>query len=118
MEQKELREILGRVASGEISVDSAVDKIKIAPFEDIGIANIDHHRGVRQGTAEVVYGAGKTAEQIVKIVDALIRGGQKRVMITRLSQESAEIVSKHFDLFYEKLSKYFTARKSNNRRKN
>ena len=106
MEQKELRELLKGVADGIVSVDNAVEKFKAAPFEDIGIANIDHHRGIRQGTAEVIYGAGKTTGQIMNIIDALLKGGQKRVMITRMSQESADAVAQKFDLFYDKLSKF------------
>lgn len=106
MEQKELRELLKGVAEGEISIETAVEKFKLAPFEDIGIANIDHHRGVRQGTAEVIYGAGKTTEQIVRIVEALLNAGQKRVIITRMSQESADVLAQKFDLFYDRLSKF------------
>lgn len=106
MDQRELRELLSAVADGTVDVNDAVLKIKSAPFEDIGIANIDHHRAIRQGTAEVIYGAGKTPEQIVKIVDALLKGGQQRVIITRMSQEAADIVSADFELFYDKLSKF------------
>lgn len=106
MEQKELRDILSAVADGSVSVDDAFIKFKTAPFEDIGIANVDHHRALRQGTAEVIYGAGKTTEQIDKIVETLIKSGQKRVMITRLSGESADFLSQKYDLFYEKLSKF------------
>lgn len=53
------REILSRVQSGEISVDDALKHLKTQPFEDLGYAMIDHHRAVRQGAGEVVYGAGK-----------------------------------------------------------
>ena len=106
MEQRELRQLLNAVAAGNLSVDDAVVKFKTAPFEDIGIANIDHHRGLRQGTAEVIYGAGKTTEQIIKIVDALLKADQKRVMITRLSEDAASAVGAKFNLFYENLSRF------------
>lgn len=106
MEQKELKELLYSVAQGEISVDTAVAKLKIAPFEDIGIAKVDHHRGIRQGTAEVIYGAGKTTEQIISIVDTMQSGGQKRIIITRLSEDAADIISQKFEMFYDKLSKF------------
>lgn len=106
MEQKELRELLSGVADGTVSIEDAVVKFKTAPFEDIGIANVDHHRAVRQGTAEVIYGAGKTTEQIVKIVDTLLNAGQKRVIITRMFKESAEVLSEKHELFYEELSKF------------
>ena len=106
MEQKELKELLSAVADGTVSIDEAFVKFKTAPFEDIGIANVDHHRALRQGTAEVIYGAGKTTDQIVKIVDTLLNAGQKRVMITRMSKESEEVLSKKHELFYEELSKF------------
>jgi len=106
MEQKELRAILNAVADGSVSIDDAVLKFKTAPFEDIGVANIDLHRGVRQGAAEVIYGAGKTTEQIIKIVDALLKAGQNRVIITRMSPESAAAVADKFELFYDELSRF------------
>ncbi len=106
MEQKELKEILGAVADGTLSIDEAFVKFKTAPFEDIGIANVDHHRALRQGTAEIIYGAGKTTDQIIKIVDTLLNAGQKRVMITRMSKESAEVLSEKHELYYEELSKF------------
>jgi len=106
MEQKEIKELLRGVADGSVSVEDAVLKLKSAPFEDIGIANVDHHRALRQGTAEVIYGAGKTTEQIIKIVDALTAAGQKRVIITRMSEEAADAVGEKYDLFYDNLSKF------------
>ena len=106
MEQKELRDLLGAVAGGTVSIDEAFLKLKTAPFEDIGIANVDHHRALRQGTAEVIYGAGKTTEQIVKIVDTLVNAGQKRVIITRMPKESADVLGEKHKLFYDELSKF------------
>ena len=64
MEQAEIRTLLRAVASGECSVDDALLQLKEAPFEDLGFAKLDHHRALRQGAAEVIYGAGKTPEQI------------------------------------------------------
>ena len=64
-------------------------KLKVEPFEDLGFAKVDHHRGIRQGAAEVIYGAGKTPEQIAKIAEKLHDGGQKTVLITRMSTEAA-----------------------------
>ncbi len=100
MDQKELKALLEKTAKGEISVDDAMLKFKLAPFEDLGFAKIDHHRGVRQGTSEVIYGAGKTPDQIVRIADSMLRSGQKTVLITRMSKEAAEIVQKHLPLQY------------------
>lgn len=88
------RNILKSVAEGTLSVDEAVLELKKEPFEDLGFAKLDHHRAIRQGVAEVIYGAGKTSEQIVKIVVAMVEKGQKNVLITRMSEEAAAAVSK------------------------
>ena len=61
----DIRKLLESVRSGEVSVDDALLQIKMSPFEDIGYAKVDLHRKVRQGAAEVIYGAGKTPEQIL-----------------------------------------------------
>ncbi len=63
--------------NGNISVDEALLKLKIEPFEDLGFAKIDHHRQIRQGIGEVVYGASKTPEQIVEITNSLLKNGQE-----------------------------------------
>ena len=60
----DIRRLLEGVQSGAVSVDDALLKIKMSPFEDIGYAKVDLHRRVRQGAAEVIYGTGKTPEQI------------------------------------------------------
>ena len=67
----EIRRTLEAVRDGSLSVDDALLKIKKEPFEDIGYAKIDLHRGIRQGAAEVIYGAGKTAEQMIGIIDLM-----------------------------------------------
>lgn len=105
MEQKQLRALLDDVAEGRLSVDEAVERWKLAPFTDLGYAKVDHHRAVRQGAAEVVYGAGKTPEQIIGIVDALRKAGQETVLITRLSPESAAVVGEQHPLDYRALGK-------------
>ena len=71
MEQYELKEMLTHVADGSVSVEEAVRRLKRAPFEEIGIASLDAHRGIRQGASEIIYGAGKTAAQIVKIAETV-----------------------------------------------
>ena len=92
MEQYELKEMLTHVADGSVSVEEAVRRLKRAPFEEIGIASLDAHRGIRQGASEIVYGAGKTAAQIVKIAETLRSGGQQTILITRVDAEKAEAV--------------------------
>ncbi|WP_298023400.1 nickel pincer cofactor biosynthesis protein LarB [uncultured Dysosmobacter sp.] len=75
-----------------MSVEDALLKIKVEPFEDIGYAKVDLHRKMRQGAAEVIYGAGKTPEQIIGILDVMKKSGQDTILITRLSEESAAAV--------------------------
>lgn len=98
------REILSRVQSGEISVDDALKHLKTQPFEDLGYAMIDHHRAVRQGAGEVVYGAGKTAEQIAGICVHLVAAGAENILITRMSPDKAEYVRKAVPLDYDPMS--------------
>ena len=75
------------------------------PFRELGFAKIDMHRGLRQGTAEVIYGAGKTPEQIRDISKALLAGGQERVLITRMSKEDSQVVSEALPLSYNELGR-------------
>ncbi len=96
----EIRAVLQAMQDGQMTADEALLRLKAAPFEDIGYAKVDLHRKVRQGAPEVVYGAGKTPEQIVGILGAMKRGGQDRVLITRLSPEACETVSRAFPLPY------------------
>lgn len=98
----EIKNILEAVQNGTMSVEDALLKIKTKPFEDIGYARVDLHRKVRQGAAEVIYGAGKTPEQIIGIVDTMLKNGQETVLITRLSAEAAEIVNNAHPLTYHK----------------
>lgn len=92
MDRAELRVLLEGVASGTVSVEEAAQSIGVAPFDDLGYAKPDLHRGVRTGVAEVIYGAGKTAEQIAQITASLIDGGQKYVLVTRVDEQKAELV--------------------------
>lgn len=96
----EIRKVLEAVKDGGMSIDEALLKIKTEPFEDIGYAKVDLHRKVRQGAAEVIYGAGKTPEQIIGIVDTMKRNGQDTILITRLSPEKAETVSREYEMAY------------------
>ena len=64
MEKREVLALLDQVAEGTVSPEEAALKFKDAPFEELGYAKVDHHRGIRQGVSEVIYGAGKTKEQI------------------------------------------------------
>ena len=105
MEQKEIRALLNSVKSGEVSVEDAVVKLKMQPFTELGFAKPDLHRGLRQGAAEVIYGAGKTPEQIRDISKSLLAGGQERVLITRMSAEAAAVVAEALPLDYRVMGK-------------
>lgn len=86
-----LEDILEQVQKGTLSVAEA--KEKLATFEDLGFAKVDHHRKKRQGFPEVVYGEGKTAEQIISIISSL-RARNSEVLVTRISKEKAEQVQR------------------------
>lgn len=98
----DIRKLLESVRSGQTSVDDALLQMKLSPFADIGYAKVDLHRKIRQGAAEVIYGAGKTPEQIAGIIAAMQRNGQQRILITRMAPEAAEYVGKTCDLDYRK----------------
>lgn len=105
MDQRDIRSILEQVAAGGCSVDQAVLQLKLEPFRDMGFAKIDHHRGLRQGAAEVVYGAGKTPGQIRDIVAAMREDGEKAVLITRMPKEAAELVGRTLPLQYHEMGR-------------
>lgn len=83
----ETKAILEQVQNGTLSVEDALTKLKMEPLEDLGYAKVDLQRQMRTGTAEVIYGAGKTPEQIAGIVRSMRSHGQNRILITRLGRE-------------------------------
>lgn len=90
---RDIRELLSGVRDGTVSVEEAVLALKKEPFVDLGYAKVDLHRQVRQGAAEVIYGAGKTAEQIMGIAAELRKSSDKPILITRLDTEKAAALS-------------------------
>src|SRR5258708_23427128 len=72
MKSDELLKLLQAVESGKLLTETALAKLKHLPFEDIGFAKVDHHRALRQGYAEVIFGKGKTAAQVAEIVRAMV----------------------------------------------
>lgn len=103
--KSEIKDILNDVREGKMSVDDALLAIKKEPFVDIGYAKVDLHRRIRQGVPEVIFGAGKTAEQICGIVEKMKENGQNTVLITRLSPESAEKIGLTYDIDYRTQAK-------------
>lgn len=100
MEEKQIKNLLKQVADGTMPVDNALLQLKEAPFEDIGFAKLDNHRGLRQGTAEIIYGAGKTEEQICKIVETMQAHKQSVILITRITETVANRLKQRIALNY------------------
>ena len=88
-----LKDIFEKVKKDKLSVDEAVAQLKYLDFEDVGIAKIDHHRLLRQGYPEVIYGASKSVEQICLIAQKLLEKGNN-LLVTRASKEAFEAIKK------------------------
>lgn len=108
MSQQDIIHVLESVRDGGMDVDEALLRLKMQPFEDLGFAKVDHHRELRQGVAEVIYGAGKRDEDIVRIASAMVARGQETVLITRISKETADFISKTHDIQYNELGRLGT----------
>ncbi|WP_428768468.1 nickel pincer cofactor biosynthesis protein LarB [Treponema sp. HNW] len=105
MAAQDILAILEQVESGKLSARDAHLLLKKKPFDDLGFAKPDHHRAVRQGEAEVIYGEGKTAEQIASIADSLCANGATSLLITRLSEEKAAVLQKTYKMHYDTISR-------------
>lgn len=105
MDKNELLKILNDVSSGAISPDDAAKSIKLKSYEDIGYANVDTSRSLRQGMAEVIYGESKTKEQILGIAKALIESGEKTVLVTRIDKEKADYLSSEIEIEYDEMAR-------------
>jgi NCAIR mutase (PurE)-related protein len=86
MTEEQLREILNLHKTGGLSDDQALERLRCLPFEDLGFANVDHHRTLRQGFPEVIFGAGKSVEHVVKIVQSMTTKGHN-ILVTRATPE-------------------------------
>lgn len=87
MDPDALRGLLDDVASGEVSPDDAVRRLSRLPFADVGAARIDHHRALRQGMPEAVYGPGKSSEQVATVVAELLEHGTGPVVLSRADED-------------------------------
>src|SRR6266849_3285048 len=96
MNQSELQKIFEAVHAGELSPAKAVERLKHLPFEDLGFAKVDHHRALRQGFAEVIFGKGKTPAQIAGIVRAMLakKDSQHNILITRADARISSAVKR------------------------
>lgn len=89
MDQDQLRDLLSQVQQGRLAVDQAIEALRTLPFENLGFARIDHHRTLRKGFPEIIFGQGKTTSQIAAIAQRLVANSQQ-ALITRLEADKAE----------------------------
>lgn len=95
MDQKHLRDLLSSVQSGALDIDKAMERLTHMPFEDLGFAKVDHHRAIRHGMPEVIFGLGKDPEHLVQIARKLQERSQN-LLITRTTRAVAERVVAEF----------------------
>lgn len=108
MNLKELEALLGAIRTGELSVAQGVERLRDLPFENAGVALIDHHRTLRQGVPETILGEGKTAEQIASIVARMAARGNN-VLATRVTEDKGELLRRNYPGGeYDPLARTFT----------
>ena len=95
MDQEQIRQLLARVATGDLAPDQALDQLRDLPFENLGFAHIDHHRALRTGFPEVIFGQGKTREQVLAIAERIAEHGSQ-VLATRLEEDTAQALVERF----------------------
>ena len=95
MDVQKLTLLLNKVKSEKITIEEALGQLRSLPFEDLGFTRIDHHRSLRKGFPEVIWGQGKTSEEIVSILKQLKRRGEN-ILVTRLDEKKAAAVQKAF----------------------
>ena len=96
MNPDELRKLLSSVSAGETNIDDAITSLRDLPFADLGFANVDHHRALRNGFPEVVFGQGKTADQVIAILREISSKGQT-ALATRVSAAAGVQVENEID---------------------
>ena len=95
MNPKKIQELLVNIQKGKVSVPEAMQRLKLLPFEDIGDAVIDHHRPLRKGISEVIFGEGKSPEQVIMIMEKMVEM-EENVLVTRLVAADAETITSRF----------------------
>src|SRR5690242_6276398 len=95
MDRDQLRGLLEQVRAGAVDVDGALNRLRHMPFEDLGFAKVDHHRSLRHGMPEVIFGKGKTPDQISAIAGSLLAMAQN-ILVTRAEPAAAERLKRDF----------------------
>ena len=95
MTTDQLKQLLDSVKQGDVPVERAVERLKNLPFQDVGCAQVDHHRELRQGMPEVIFGEGKRDGQIIDIMTSMAQNGSN-VLVTRIDEQKAQHVQKAF----------------------
>jgi pyridinium-3,5-biscarboxylic acid mononucleotide synthase len=95
MDRNQLKNLLESVRDGAVAVDQAIERLRHLPFEDLGFAKVDHHRAIRAGMPEVIFGIGKTPEQITEVASRLL-DRVPNVLATRASQEAAAMLRQRY----------------------
>jgi NCAIR mutase (PurE)-related protein len=95
MDRDQLRSLFEQVRAGAVGIDTAMERMRHLPFEDLGFAKVDHHRALRHGIPEVVFGKGKTPEQVSAIV-ASLAARSPNVLVTRADTAAAELLRKEY----------------------
>ena len=99
-----IRKLLTELSNNEITVDEALLSIKTEPFENIGYANIDTQRAIRQGIPEVIYGPNKTKEQLLGMIRTMMNAGQKTILVTRIPEEVGVCLEAELPMTYDRNS--------------
>jgi NCAIR mutase (PurE)-related protein len=95
MDQDKLKQLLEQVREGAVNVDEALGRLKHMPFEDLGFAKVDHHRAIRNGMPEVIFGKGKAPEHVVEIAARLVERSPN-LLATRVDPGAAEMLRERF----------------------
>ena len=112
MDKQQLLAMLDAYRKGDISADAILAQWQKQPFEDLGYAKIDTHRGVRQGATEIIFGQSKTPRQMIDIAKHMVDGGLNDILITRMSAEAAELFRAEMPLEYYPLPRIGIVRRT------
>jgi NCAIR mutase (PurE)-related protein len=105
-----LRELLQALQDGKTDLESVLEKLRSWPYEDLGFARVDHHRSLRRGFPEVIFGEGKSVDQITEIMKAML-AQETDVLVTRIDEDKAKAVQKKIKkAVYDDLSRTLTVR--------